>query len=199
MKSFQTLTSPSHLYTRAEVLSSPCPVPSASGVYAWFFKEIPRLVPTDGCATKAGLTLLYVGISPKNESSSQNIRQRIKAHYMGNAEGSTLRLTLGVLWEGQSGFPLRRVGSGGRKTFTHKGEQWLDAWMQENAMVCWKEHPKPSVIEKEVLRTLFLPLNLQGNQNNPFGTELSNLRKEARDRARQLPIACETGQHRRVP
>ena len=130
MTHFESLTSPSHLYTRAEVLSKPSPVPSASGVYAWFFKEIPGIVPTDGCVTKDGLTLLYVGISPKNESSSQNIRKRIKSHYQGNAEGSTLRLTLGVLLEGKSGFPLRRVGSGKKKdrfTLTHLGEQWLDA------------------------------------------------------------------------
>ncbi len=72
MAHFESLTSPSHLYTRAEVLSKPSPVPSASGVYAWFFKEIPEIVPTDGCVTKDGLTLLYDGISPKNESSSQN-------------------------------------------------------------------------------------------------------------------------------
>ena len=114
MAHFESLTSPSHLYTRAEVLSKPSPVPSASGVYAWFFKEIPEIVPTDGCVTKDGLTLLYVGISPKNESSSQNIRKRIKSHYQGNAEGSTLRLTLGVLLAGK------------RMTLTHVGEQWLD-------------------------------------------------------------------------
>ena len=136
MAHFHSLTSPSHLYTRAEVLSKPSPVPSASGVYAWFFKEVPEIVPTDGCVTKDGLTLLYVGISPKNESSSQNIRKRIKSHYQGNAEGSTLRLTLGVLLAGKSGFPLRRVGSGKRMTLTHIGEQWLDTWMQENALVC---------------------------------------------------------------
>ena len=148
MTHFESLTSPSHLYTRAEVLSKPSPVPSASGVYAWFFKEIPEIVPTDGCVTKDGLTLLYVGISPKNESSSQNIRKRIKSHYQGNAEGSTLRLTLGVLLAGKSGFPLRRVGSGKRMTLTHVGEQWLDTWMQENALVCWIEHPDPCALRQ---------------------------------------------------
>ena len=200
MARFESLTSPSHLYTRAEVLSKPSPVPSASGVYAWFFKEIPEIVPTDGCVTKDGLTLLYVGISPKNESSGQDIRKRIKTHhYKGNAEGSTLRLTLGVLLAKESGFPLRRVGSGKRMTFTHIGEQWLDAWMQENALVCWIEHPDPCAIEKEILQALSLPLNLQDNQDNPFGTELSDLRKEARRSAREDPIAGETGQQRTNP
>ena len=196
MAHFESLTSPSHLYTRAEVLSKPSPVPSASGVYAWFFKEIPGIVPTDGCVTKDGLTLLYVGISPKNESSSQNIRKRIKSHYQGNAEGSTLRLTLGVLLAGKSGFPLRRVGSGKRMTLTHVGEQWLDTWMQGNALVCWIEHPDPCAMEKEILQALSLPLNLQDNQAHPFWAELSDLRKEAKRSARGELIADETGQQR---
>jgi hypothetical protein len=34
MTHFESLTSPRHLYTRAEVLYKPSPVPSASGAYA---------------------------------------------------------------------------------------------------------------------------------------------------------------------
>jgi hypothetical protein len=33
------------------------------------------------------LTLLYVGISPKNPASTQHLRRRIVTHYAGNAEG----------------------------------------------------------------------------------------------------------------
>ena len=110
---------PPILYSRSEILSKPYPVPKERGLYAWFFKEIPPGVPTAECVTKDGLTLLYVGISPKNLESSSNLLHRIKTHYTGNAEGSTLRRTLGVLLEEQCGFPLRRVGSGKRLTFTH--------------------------------------------------------------------------------
>ncbi len=60
----RTLTNPPILYSRSAVLSKPSPVPPEWGVYAWFFKEIPGTTPTDGCVTKDGLTLLYVGISP---------------------------------------------------------------------------------------------------------------------------------------
>ncbi len=38
-------------------------------------------------------------------------------HYAGNAEGSTLRKTLGCLLADELGIELRRVGSGTRKTF----------------------------------------------------------------------------------
>ncbi|WP_353210459.1 GIY-YIG nuclease family protein [Rhodovarius sp.] len=91
------LLNPERLFSRAEALSRPCPIPAKRGVYAWYFSSIPDGVPTDGCLSVNGHTLLYVGISPKNESSSQNLRKRITYHYRGNAEGSTLRLTLGVL------------------------------------------------------------------------------------------------------
>lgn len=40
--------------------------------------------------------------------------RQITYHYRGNAEGSTLRLTLGTLLASDSDFPLRRVGSGRR-------------------------------------------------------------------------------------
>jgi hypothetical protein len=42
---------------------------------------------------------------------------RNRYHYRGNAEGSTLRLTLGCLLSSSLGLRLRRVGSGKRLTF----------------------------------------------------------------------------------
>ena len=83
-------------------------------------------------------------------------------------------------------------------TLTHVGEQGLDAWMQENALVCWVEHPDPSALEREILKTFSLPLNLQDNQDHPFWAELSDLRKEAKRNARQEPIAPEIGQQRKA-
>ena len=50
-------------------------------------------------------------------SSQQTLRQRLRTHYAGNAEGSTLRKTLGCLLAEELGIQLRRVGSGNRKTF----------------------------------------------------------------------------------
>jgi hypothetical protein len=197
MNPIESLTDPVTLYSRPEILSKPSPVPAMRGVYSWFFKEIPANVPTDGCITKNGLTLLYVGISPKNSNSRQNLKRRITDHFRGNAEGSTLRLTLGVLLVQESDFPLRRVGSGKRKTFTHAGEQWLDNWMEKNAFVCWVEHPAPWELELELLKSLSLPLNIKDN-HHPFSIELSNLRKEAGKLAREEPIEREDGQQRRI-
>jgi hypothetical protein len=61
-KNLRYLLRPKKLWSRADILGKPCPVPQASGLYAWYFKDIPPQVPTTGCITKSGLTLLYVGI-----------------------------------------------------------------------------------------------------------------------------------------
>ena len=135
-----------HLYSRAEVLSNPCPVTRANGVYAFFFKEVPRGVPVEGCFTNDGMTLLYIAGSPDKKgkaNASQTLQQRVRYHFKGNADGSTLRRSLGILLAKESGFPLRRVGSGKKMTLTNKGEQWLDRWMQENAFVTWIENEEP--------------------------------------------------------
>lgn len=96
---------PDKTFSRTEVMSRPTPVPAVNGVYFWWFKEIPPCVPTEGCLTHEGYTLLYVGISPDKKgkpNSRANLKTRIKTHYSGNAEGSTLRRTLGVACEGES-------------------------------------------------------------------------------------------------
>ena len=193
------LINPPRLYSRRDVLTKSCPVPTEWGVYAWFFEQIPGVTPTDGCKTKHKKTLLYVGISPDKAgkpNSKENLRKRITYHYRGNAEGSTLRRTLGVLLAQQSGFPLRRVGSGKRMTLTHRGEQSLDEWMEKNAFVSWIEHPSPWELERELLDKLSCPLNIQGNNRHPFYDHLKRLRLEAIARARKLPIVHEHNQTR---
>lgn len=187
-----------HLYTRQEILRQPDIIPSCRGVYAWFFRSIPPLVPADDCYVRNDLTLLYVGISPKNSASRQNLRKRITYHFRGNAEGSTLRLTLGTLLAAANDFPLRRVGSGKRMTFTHLGEQWLDEWLDANALVCWIEHDEPWTLEHELIQNHSLPLNIQDNSHHRFSASLSALRRQAKRAAKETPIANEGNQHRQM-
>ncbi|WP_436907483.1 GIY-YIG nuclease family protein [Enterobacter kobei] len=191
---------PEKIYSRTEVMSKPSPVPPINGVYFWWFKEIPPGVPTEGCITSDGYTLLYVGISPDQRGkpkSRSNLRKRIKTHYSGNAAGSTLRRTLGVLLSGLSGFPLRRVSSGSRMTFTHLGEQWLDVWMEKNAKVHWLPVEAPWELEDTLISSLSLPLNIHGNAHG-FKMTLSGMRCQAVADARLMEIADERGFKRRI-
>jgi hypothetical protein len=130
------LVRPARLWSRAEVLGRPSPVPSRPGVYGWYFKELPWSIDTSQCVTRDNCTLLYGGIAPKappangQPASQQTLRKRIRYHYTGNAAGSTLRLTLGCLLAERLGIQLRRVGSGQRLTFA-AGEARLSAWMAD--------------------------------------------------------------------
>jgi hypothetical protein len=125
---YPVLLAPQRVWSRTEVLASPSPVPKSPGIYAWHFKNIPPLVPAAGALTIGGLTLLYLGISPKapatngSRASRQSLRSRLQYHMRGNAEGSTLRLTLGCLLAEELDIELRRVGHGKRLTLTRRVE-----------------------------------------------------------------------------
>jgi hypothetical protein len=197
----EPLLTPDRLYSRAEVLAKPSPVPKEAGIYAWYFKEIPPQVPHDDCHRHGNMTLLYVGISPKPPSvnghptSRQSIRDRVSYHYRGNAEGSTLRLTLGCLLATKIGIQLRRVGSGKRLTF-EDGEYVLSQWMADNAFVAWRGDPEPWSAEERLIANLSLPLNLDMNQRHAFHKELSRIRRTAKEQARLAP---DSGSPRKEP
>jgi hypothetical protein len=154
---------------------------------------------------------LYVGISPSRPPtngkppSQQNLRKRLRYHFRGNAEGSTLRLTLGTLLAQPLGIQLGRVGSGTRRTFAG-GEQVLSEWMAQHAKVCWMAHPTPWEEEERLIGTLDLPLNLAGNWRHPFAAQLSALRSAAKAQAALLDVASRrsadvslTNHHENVP
>ena len=199
------LLSPSHLFTRADVLATPCPTPRSPGVYAWYFDEVPEAVPTEGCHAALGHTLLYVGISPSAPPtngatpSRQTLRSRVRYHYRGNAYGSTLRLTLGCLLAVRLGITLRRVGSGKTRTFTNPGEQALDAWMARHAKVVWVAMERPWDLEAQLIRALSLPLNIMDNEAHAFCARLRGLRRETLARALEMPVADRGGRRSAVP
>ena len=83
-------------------------------------------------------------------------------------------------------------------TLTHLGEQRLDNWMEENAFVCWVKHPAPWEQEEELLGLLSLPLNIKGNKGQLFVDKLKQLRMYAIRQARNLPVANEDNQQRRM-
>ena len=184
---FELLLAPPRLWSRDEVLSTAC-VPRSGGVYAWYFRDSPQLVPLAGCIVRGDFALLYAGIAPKappkaGRPSSQTLFHRIRYHMQGNAEGSTLRLTLGCLL----GLELRRIGSGERRTFADQ-ERQLSDWLDRNARVCWMETSEPWLVEKELIRSACLPLNLDQNRAHPFHAVLSEIRRTSKRRADDRPV-----------
>src|SRR5260370_3357150 len=201
---YDALLRPPRLYSRQEVLIRPSPVPARPGVYAWSFREVPPGVRVQGCSRHDGLAVLYVGISPSKPPSNgkapskQSLAGRIRYHFAGNAEGSTLRLTLGCLLAGRLDIRLTRVGSGGRYTFTNPGDIRLDTWLEQNTLVCWVEHPEPWELEEQPLKTLSLPLNVDGNDLHPFIAPLRACRRAARAAAAVGDCVPDSGGPRRL-
>ena len=106
--------------------------PKSPGVYAWFFASAPPEVPTNRCVMRDGRYLLYVGISPSSPQSRQTLRSRIRSHFRGNAQASTLRMTLGCLL----GMRLFMIGASERLV-SGQAERELSDWMAANAGVAW--------------------------------------------------------------
>jgi len=177
------LTHPNRLWSRSECVSRPSPVPATPGLYGWYFQELPSGLDGSGCIEVDRRRLLYVGIAPSRPlardglPSTSTLRSRIRMHYAGNAEGSTLRFTLGSLLAADLRLqqdPTRRSKSFG------EGEVWLSEWMQRNAYVTWIQYPEPWEIERKVVEKLDLPLNLAHNRSHPFWRHLSKARSRRR-------------------
>jgi hypothetical protein len=200
------LLNPNHLYSASEVLARPSPVPRTPGIYAWYFNTALPLIDVKACHQVEGGTLLYTGISPKAPPrngrlpSRSTLRRRIQYHYCGNAEGSTLRKTLGCLLSSRLHIQLRRVGGGARYTFTNPGEQALDRWMHRHAFVTWVEAKAPWEIEGRLLASgLSLPLNIDQNPSTEAVALVKEARSRAKCRADELAIISDSGGPRRAP
>jgi hypothetical protein len=140
-------------------------------------------VPTDDCHLIQGFQPLYVGIAPVSAASTSTLRKRLcGSHARGNASDSTLRLTVGCLVAEQLSITLQFVRE--RYHFA-AGEKALSVWLEHNARVVWVGHPRPWEIERAVIESLNLPLNLQHNKAHPFHGELTRLRRGSRERARK--------------
>ena len=175
------------LYTPAEILARPCPIPATSGVYGWFFASIPPGIDAADTCERDGSRLLYVGISPRRATSSQTLRSRLRAHCRGDAYGSTLRLTVGCLMREVLGIELRRIGGGTRETFG-PGEAVLSDWMARNMRVSFREDGEPWVAEAAIIGALDLPLNIEQNAHNPQRQVVRDARADCKRRARGLPV-----------
>lgn len=186
-------------FTRDEVFAEPCPVPNAPGAFGWWFRTVPEAIDVSGCEVRDGLTLLYLGSSPGPPPETgprpvaQDLYKRIRFHFGGtggDAHGSTLRKSLGLLLAKELGLQLRRVGSGKRQTFAG-GEAVLTQWMAENALVSWVIRPEPWLFEDTLITLFQTPLNLNDKTRNPFYPELTKIRRDASKRAGKMRVLAE--------
>ena len=121
-------------------------------------------------------------MTSSGKPSRQNLRKRIRSHFRGNAYGSTLRLTLGCLSKTNWIFGWNNLESD--ESILQKA-RILSEWMGANAYVAWIVEPSPWLLEDYLIRILKPPLNLQGNENHPFYSTLSQKRKLSKQKAKR--------------
>lgn len=89
-------------------------------------------------------------------------------------------------------FVWQRLKFKGRHTFTNPGEIVLDKWMARHARVAWAAVEEPWLVEKRLLSTVPLPLNLQ------VVSALKGIRRAAKQAARALPVVVDSGGARKL-
>lgn len=175
-----SLLVPERLYSPSELRRDPSQIPIRTGVYSWWFSEIPSNVPIEGTLRVSGHIMLYVGIAPRKPSkdgahSSGTLRSRLMNHCRGPIASSTLRRTLTALLASDLALSFVRLTSG-KLALASDGERKLSSWLDQNAKVCWLIHSEPWQLENELIGgTVLLPLNIRGSRS-PFAASLSRSR-----------------------
>lgn len=166
--------SPKSLFSLDDLSKSP--PPCEPGVYGWYFDEIPNGVPTSNCITLSWWlwkkTFLYAG-------KANDLQRRIlEFHFRGDADVSSLRLSLGCLLGKNLGICLlkrpRRKENKYAYTFGDEGETKLTRWMKKHAKVAWVCEKNYKELEIQVIKKYNLPLNTE--LNDRLFTPLSDLK-----------------------
>lgn len=120
-----------------------------------------------------GYEVLYTGIA------GGSLRKRdLRQHFRGNAGGSTLRKSLGVLF-GYKLIPRDKDVNNGKTKFSTIDENKLSDWMRQNLLMYFYSNNNHDSIELELINHFNPPLNLKSNGssvNAEFRTYLSSLR-----------------------
>ncbi len=161
----------------------PAGPPKSPGAYAWFSDVVPASVTDGGLFEREGLTLLYVGIAPRASTAGgrdphrTSLEPRIAYHVTGSAEASALRTTLGCVLAEPLRLTLELADDGERFTWGPDGEARVSAWIQQHMRVSWVVHSRPWEVSDMAFRSLFLPLNLNITDPNPFHRWLEQLKQ----------------------
>ena len=149
-------------------------LPKAQGVYAICAYNVENIK-----SIMNDVTLQFIGDSPViyiGISESQGLAKRdYKNHFHGTARNSTLRKSIGSL------FDFNRIFyKDGKYKFTLEDEEKLTKWMHENLFFYyWLVDRDIKETETELINLISPPLNLSKNKspvNKEFRSRLSELR-----------------------
>jgi len=167
-----------------EVLTSPELLPAAPGLYGWWsLRGALATLPHIPHPANRDVSLLYVGISPANDTSRQTVRSRVIGNHLnGNVGSSTFRFVLAALLLDSLG--LNPYLRGAKVVLSPDENGRLSAWQREHLLLTSYARQRPWEIEGEVIGQLAPPLNSAGNAAHPFYPVVRAARAELRRRAR---------------
>jgi len=178
---------PMHLHTVAEVTETPSKAPNESGLYAWWFDQLPG-VPLEGSLRQGNFKLAYVGIASHRPGSRRTLSQRLRNHCKGPSASSTLRRSLIAILSKQ----LNRnpyLGPDKKLKLPQDEEVLLSDWLSSHGRMAWICDPEPWVRERRLLdQGPPLALNILGNDHE-FTAKLRSLRRELIRRSAGEPAA----------
>ena len=167
------------LHAFNEIAEASKEVAGKPGIYSWWFKEVPPVIPIEGTIIRENKWLLYVGIGG-------DLRKRLKNHLAPRCSSSTLRYSLAATLADNLDIQGTYRLSGKKKTkkilLLKDGEQKLTEWMGTNAYVSWVVCDDPRAIELKLLEgktdgAARFPINMT-RLSGEFRHELRAFRKK---------------------
>jgi hypothetical protein len=72
------------------------------------------------------------------------------------------------------------ISKNGKKITFGDSEEVLSIWMSTNAFITWLINETPWELERVLIHSISLPLNIQGNDAHPFYQTLRTIRKSCK-------------------
>ncbi len=167
------------------------------GLYSWWVDDAGAAELTAGLGLPVAPGLIYAGLAgathwPSGRRSNNTLWSRIVAmHLGGNRRSSTFRLTLGAILASARGVDV-------------VPEPEITAWMRSHLTVRAVPYPDADSLgrcERDVLRALDPPLNLQGVPQTELRARLTRLRRArpaAAVKSSTTVVADDAGEDRRT-
>ena len=166
-----------NMISSARLAANPSLIPAVPGTYMIFFDSGTLFLEQAGYLDFSaefplsidGFDLLYAG------ATRDSLRVRALQHVVGDSRSSSLRMTVGALLAHE--LALEPVGDGTRTYFSFgDGERRLTDWLCAHTRVAVHPCDDPFALEKELLRSFPIPLNITERKRHAYSKYLMALR-----------------------
>lgn len=138
-------------------------LPNKPGNYLFCLKgnsKLPDILIVPIVSKFENLRVIYTGITGKSLQGRDS-----KQHFNGNAEGSTVRSSVGALLGFKNTFRITKKGKTKKTKYKIDQEVQISDWMKGNLIMYYIESEDYTENEDKLINHFNPPLNLRGNRN----------------------------------